>query len=97
MLFFKRIKIRSYEIGLYFRDGEFKGLLGEGRHWLFDLFGKVRVDVANMRDAWLAHDKLDMIFKSGALKDCAVVMDLKRDWPIAWSTCCNPAAPGSSN
>jgi len=44
---FKRIKIRSYETGLYFRDGEFKGLLGEGRHWLFDLFGKVRVDVAN--------------------------------------------------
>ena len=26
----KTIKIRSYEIGLYFRDGEFKGLLGDG-------------------------------------------------------------------
>ena len=77
MMLFKRIKIRSYETGLYFRDGEFKGLLGEGRHWLFDLLGKVRVDVANMRDAWLAHDKLDMIVKSGALKDRAVVMDLK--------------------
>ncbi len=37
MMLFKRIKIRSYETGLYFRDGEFKGLLGEGRHWLFDL------------------------------------------------------------
>ena len=46
MLFFKRIKIRSYEIGLYFRDGEFKGLLGAGRHWLFDPLLKVRVDVA---------------------------------------------------
>ncbi|MEX1028291.1 MAG: slipin family protein [Candidatus Paceibacterota bacterium] len=79
MLFFKRIKIRSYEVGLYFRDGEFKGLLGEGRHWLFDLINKVRVDVASQRDPWLAHDKLDMIFKSGALKDCAVVMDLKDD------------------
>jgi len=77
MMFVKRIKIRSYETGLYFRDGEFKGLLGEGRHWLFDFFGKVRVDVANMREAWLAHEKLDMIFKSGALKDCAVVMDMK--------------------
>ena len=29
----KTIKIRSYEMGLYFRDGEFKGLLREGRHW----------------------------------------------------------------
>ena len=26
----KTIKIRSYEIGLYFRDGEFRGLLGAG-------------------------------------------------------------------
>jgi regulator of protease activity HflC (stomatin/prohibitin superfamily) len=74
MLFFKRIKIRSYEIGLYFRDGEFKGLFGEGRHWLFDPLMKVRVDVASQRDPWLAHDKLDMIVKAGALKDCAVVM-----------------------
>ena len=74
---FKRIKIRSYETGLYFRDGEFKGLLSEGRHWLFDPLMKVRVDVANMRAAWLAHEKLDMIVKSGALKDRAVVMDLK--------------------
>ena len=27
-MMFKTIKICSYEIGLYFRDGEFKGLLG---------------------------------------------------------------------
>ena len=33
---YKRIRIRSYEVGLHFRDGEFKGLLSEGRHWLFD-------------------------------------------------------------
>lgn len=77
MLLFKRIKIRSYETGLYFRDGEFRGLLGEGRHWLFDPFRKVRVDVASQRDPWLAHEKLDMIVKSGVLKDRAIVLDLK--------------------
>lgn len=74
---FKRIKIRTYEMGLYFRDGEFKGLLGAGTHWLFDPLMKVRVDIASQRDPWLAHDKLDMIVKSGALKDRAVVLDLK--------------------
>lgn len=77
MMFLKRIKVRSYETGLYFRDGEFKGILTGGRHWLFDVFGKVRVDVANMRDAYLAHEKLDMIVKSGVLKDRAVILDLK--------------------
>ncbi|MBN2577657.1 MAG: slipin family protein [Pirellulales bacterium] len=74
---FKIVKIRSYEMGLYFRDGEFKSLLGEGRYWFFDPLDKVRVEVVSQRAPWLAHDKLDVIVKSGALKDRAVVLDLK--------------------
>ena len=77
MFLFQKIKIRNYEIGLHFRDGEFQGLLGEGRHRLFDPWGKVRVDVVSRRDPWLVHEKLDVIVKSGALKDRAVVLDLK--------------------
>lgn len=77
MMFLKRVKILSYETGLYFRDGEFKSLLGEGRHWLFDPLMKVRVDVASLRDPCLVHDMLDVIVKSGALKDRAIVVDLK--------------------
>ncbi len=65
---YKRIRIRSYEVGLHFRDGEFKGLLSEGRHWLFDPLLKHRVDVVSKRDPWLVHDKLDMIVKSGAAR-----------------------------
>lgn len=77
MWILKLIKIRSYEVGLYFRDGEFKGLLQKGRYWFFDLLGKVRVDVVSKRAPWLVHDKLDVIVKSGALADHAVVLDLK--------------------
>src|SRR5262245_28363709 len=73
----KTIKIRSYEMGLYFRDGEFRGLLREGRHWFVDLLGKVKVEVVSQRAPWLAHEKLDVISRSGALKDRAVVLDLK--------------------
>ncbi|MCX7427049.1 MAG: hypothetical protein NTW96_15675 [Planctomycetia bacterium] len=69
----KTIKVRSYEIGIYFRDDEFKGLLGVGRHWFFDPLRKVTVEVVSQRAPWLAHEKLDMIVKSGALKDRAVV------------------------
>jgi regulator of protease activity HflC (stomatin/prohibitin superfamily) len=74
---FKTIKIRNYEIGLHFRDGEFQGLLGTGRHWFFDPLGKVKVEVVSQRDPWLVHEKLDVIVRSGALKDRAVVQDLK--------------------
>ena len=73
----KTIKIRSYEIGLHFRDDEFKGLLGAGRHWFVDPLRKVKVEVFSQRSPWLVHEKLDMIVKSGALKDRAVVLDLK--------------------
>ena len=77
MFLFKRVKIRSYEAGLCFRDGEFQRLLTAGRHWLFDPLWKVRVDVVSQRAPWLVHDKLDMIVKSGVLVGRAEVVDLK--------------------
>ncbi len=77
MILFQRFKIRSYEMGLLFRDGEFCGLLGTGTHWFVDVLNKVRVDVVSQRDPWLVHEKLDLIIKSGALADRAVVLDLK--------------------
>ncbi len=77
MLGINTIKIRSYEKGLLFRDGEFVGLLDQGRHWITGLPGKVRVDVVSQRVPWLVHKDLDVIAKSGVLKDQAVVLDLK--------------------
>jgi regulator of protease activity HflC (stomatin/prohibitin superfamily) len=77
MLFLKRYKIRSYEIGLLFRDREFRGLLTAGTHWFVDPLGKIRVEVVSQREPWLVHEQLDLIVKSGALKDRAVVLDLK--------------------
>jgi regulator of protease activity HflC (stomatin/prohibitin superfamily) len=77
MILFKRRKIHSYEMGLYFRDGEFRGLLGAGTHWFVDPLHRVRVDVVSQRDPWLVHEKLDLIVKSGALTERAVVLDLK--------------------
>ena len=77
VLFVRMVKVRSFEKGLLFRDDEFKGVLDEGRHWLFDVLRHVRVDVVSQRNTWLLHKDLDVIVKSGALKDDAVVLDLK--------------------
>jgi len=66
MFIFKRFRIRSYEMGLLFRDGEFQGLVDAGTRWFFDPFGKVRLDVVCQRDPWLVHEKLDLIVKSAA-------------------------------
>ena len=76
MFMLKRFKIHSYEAGLLFYDGEFKGLLVPGTHWRFDPLGKTKVDIVSQRDPWLVHDKLDLIVKSGVLADRAIVLDL---------------------
>src|SRR5712691_6735849 len=76
-MFVRRVFIRSFEVGLLFRRGEFCGLLGAGRHWFFDPLGRVTVDVVSQRAPWLTHEKLDVIVKSGALDGRAVVVDLK--------------------
>ena len=77
MYVFKKIKVRSYEKGLLFRDREFKGILNAGRHWFFDPFNKIRVDVVSMRAPWLVHEDLDVVIRSGALQEDALVLDLK--------------------
>jgi regulator of protease activity HflC (stomatin/prohibitin superfamily) len=73
----KLVKIRKFEIGLYFHDRDFRSLLEAGRHWFFDPLWRVRVDVVSLRSPWIVHDKLDVIVKSGALRDRAVVLDLR--------------------
>ena len=44
----KRIVIRSYEVGLKFREGEFKGLLGTGKHWIVDPLNKNSVPLVKL-------------------------------------------------
>jgi len=70
-------KVREHERGLLFKDREFKGVRGPGRHVMWDVLHKIHVDVASVRDVWLDHADLDVIAKSGALDEEARVVDLK--------------------
>jgi regulator of protease activity HflC (stomatin/prohibitin superfamily) len=97
MTIFKRYKIKSYEMGLHFREGEFRGLLEQGTHWFVDPLLKVRVDVVSQRDPWLVHEKLDLIVKSGALGPRAAVVDLKdHERALVWieGRFCHILGPG---
>ena len=74
----RSFRVRSFEKGLLFRRGEFAGILhGARRHWFFDPFYRIRVDVVSARDPRLRHRDLDLIVKSRALEDHATVVDLK--------------------
>ena len=77
MFLVKTVKIRSFEKGLCFRDREFQGVLGTGRHWFVDPLSRIKVDVVSQRSPWIEHEDLDVIVKSGALEGLATVVDLK--------------------
>ncbi|WP_417392874.1 slipin family protein [Gimesia sp.] len=77
MLGIKRYEIHSYEMGLFFKNGEFQGLLNAGTHWFFNPFDKIQVDIVSMRAPLLIHEKLDLIFKSESLQEHALVLDLQ--------------------
>jgi regulator of protease activity HflC (stomatin/prohibitin superfamily) len=79
------IKVREHERGLLFKDREFKGVLRPGRHFIWDPFLKVRVDVVSVRDVWLDHKDLDVIAQSGALGGEARVADLEdHERAVVW-------------
>src|SRR5436305_15127058 len=73
---FRYLRIRPFEVGLVFRDGVFRGLLGPGGHWRFDPLLRGRVDVVSQRSPWLIHDQLDLIVRSGVPGHDLVVLDL---------------------
>jgi regulator of protease activity HflC (stomatin/prohibitin superfamily) len=74
---FKLIRVRVHEVGLLFRNGDFRGLLDAGTHLILDPLGRAEVSVVSMRAPFLVHEKLDVIVKSGALTDRALVLDLQ--------------------
>jgi regulator of protease activity HflC (stomatin/prohibitin superfamily) len=82
---FRRFKIREHERGLLFKDREFERVLGPGRHYVWDPLLKIHVDVVSVREAWLTHNDLEVIAKSGALGEEARVVDLKdHERAVVW-------------
>jgi regulator of protease activity HflC (stomatin/prohibitin superfamily) len=79
MFFIKRVKIRSFEKGFCFKNGEFRKILDHGSYWAVKPFLREKIDVMSMREPWILHTDLDLVVKSGALKNDSVVLDLKDD------------------
>ena len=78
----RRYIIRPHELGLLFRDGAFQRVLEPGRGWMFDPRRRTQLQIVSLRQVLFAHERLDEMIKAGALKDRAIVLDL-RDWQRA--------------
>jgi hypothetical protein len=76
MLFTRKVKIRSFEKGFLFEDGDFKRVLDKGTYRLSIVTQRKKIDIVSMRDPWIMHEAIDIIAASGALAKDAVILDL---------------------
>lgn len=75
---FRKIRIGKHEVGLWFRHGDFKTLLGAGAHWV-PTFGGHKVQVVDTLATKFSHVRFDALIAEPALADRLHVVDLKDD------------------
>jgi regulator of protease activity HflC (stomatin/prohibitin superfamily) len=76
---FRRIYLRSYEVGLRFVRGEFAGVVRPGVHWFRTVFPRTRVEVFSRRDPFLRHRDIYTFVRSEALAEDVEILDLADD------------------
>jgi regulator of protease activity HflC (stomatin/prohibitin superfamily) len=69
-------KIARYERGFLFRDRDFVRVLEPGRYLYFDPLFRLRIEIEDVTGPRIDSERLEVIVKSGALGNEAVVADL---------------------
>jgi regulator of protease activity HflC (stomatin/prohibitin superfamily) len=69
-------KVARYERAFLFRDRDFVRVLKPGRYFYFDPLLRLRVELEDVTGPAIESEKLEVIVKSGALAEEAVVVDL---------------------
>jgi len=72
----RSIHVARYERAFLFRARDFVRVLPPGRHLYFDPLLRLRVELEDVTGPRVESERLDVIVKSGALGDEAVVVDL---------------------
>ena len=77
---FTSARVRSWELGLVFRDGELEDVLGPGRH--IGRYGR-ELGLVSLAEAWFSPPRLDVLVKSPLLAEHLMVVDLAdHDRPV---------------
>ena len=74
-------KVARYERAFLFRDRDFVRVLPPGRYLYFDPLFRLRVEIEDVTGPRVESESLEVIVKSGALSEEAVVVDLDRPGP----------------
>lgn len=77
---FGKIRIRKWERGLWFKHGDFAGLLAPGVHRIWGKFFKPAVhavDIVNVLETKFEHPLLELMLADERLREALEVLDLK--------------------
>ncbi|XAL98317.1 slipin family protein [Phycisphaeraceae bacterium D3-23] len=75
-----KLRIRKHEVGLWFRHGDFKGLLSPGAYWKPGfLLGTDRVEVIDRLDVAFKHKMLDVLIDHPAVAAQTLRVELADD------------------
>jgi regulator of protease activity HflC (stomatin/prohibitin superfamily) len=75
-LFFKTVRIKPYERGLWFRHGEFRRLLAPGVYKLAPWNrGRDKIEVVSSLDTLFGHKQLDVLLGYSDVQDALVVVE----------------------
>lgn len=91
-------EIVSHERGISFVRDELVEILPPGRYQFFDPMRRRRVDVLSTREAWIKHEDLDILMRSGLLDGHAEALQLAGNQrALVWIDGCLDAVlkPGS--
>ncbi len=75
---FGKIRIRKFERGLWFRHGDFRGLLGSGAHRFWSRLWSMRdkVEIVSTLNTKFEHPLLDVMIADDDVRDALMIVDL---------------------
>jgi len=73
-----RVRIRKYERGLLFRNGDFVRVLMPGTHYASGLASlwQTQIETVNMLDTWFRHPLLDVLLANESMQAAVQIVDL---------------------
>lgn len=81
----KNVRIKSYEIGLSFRHGDLRKVLGPGTHRIWTFGGTHTIDVFDTLRPKFTHEHVETLARDSRLASLLKVVDLKEsDVALVW-------------
>ena len=75
----KKVKIKSWELGIVSTDGEFQKVLTSGSHSIIDFARNKTIEIFDLREGFFTCDNMDILMESNLLNDYAIFEKVQKN------------------